>query len=59
MFIDVVNAGWIPIYNLNLSDDVIGCTGAPAIWAGVTPPVQVRPCPIPDDQQGGAPPRIR
>jgi hypothetical protein len=31
MFIDVVNAGWIPIYNLNLSDDVIGYTDAPAI----------------------------
>ena len=31
MFIDVVNAGWIPIYNLDLSDDVIGYTGAPAI----------------------------
>ena len=31
MFIDVVNAGWIPIYNLNFSDDVIGYTGAPAI----------------------------
>jgi hypothetical protein len=31
MFIDVVNAGWIPIYNLNLSDDVIGYSGAPAI----------------------------
>jgi len=33
MFIDVVNAGWIPIYNLNLNlnDDVIGYTGAPAI----------------------------
>ena len=31
MFIDVVNAGWVPIYNLNLSDDVIGYTGAPAI----------------------------
>jgi glyoxylase-like metal-dependent hydrolase (beta-lactamase superfamily II) len=31
MFIDVVNAGWIPIYNVNLSDDVIGYTGAPAI----------------------------
>ena len=31
MFIDVVNADWIPIYNLNLSDDVIGYTGAPAI----------------------------
>ena len=31
MFIDVVNAGWIPIYNLNLSDDVIGYTDSPAI----------------------------
>ena len=31
MFINVVNAGWIPIYNLNLSNDVIGYTGAPAI----------------------------
>ena len=31
MFIDVVNADWIPIYNLNLSDDVTGYTGAPAI----------------------------
>ena len=33
MFIDVVNAGWIAIYNLNLSDDVIGYTGArPSRW---------------------------
>ena len=31
MFINVVNAGWIPIYNLNLSNDVIGYTDAPAI----------------------------
>ena len=31
MFIDVVNAGWVPIYNLNLSEDVIGYVGAPAI----------------------------
>jgi glyoxylase-like metal-dependent hydrolase (beta-lactamase superfamily II) len=31
MFIDVVNAGWVPIYNVNLSDDVIGYMGAPAI----------------------------
>jgi glyoxylase-like metal-dependent hydrolase (beta-lactamase superfamily II) len=31
MFIDVVNAGWVPIYNTNLSEDVIGYTGAPAI----------------------------
>jgi hypothetical protein len=27
----VVNAGWVPIYNLNLSEDVIGYMGAPAI----------------------------
>jgi glyoxylase-like metal-dependent hydrolase (beta-lactamase superfamily II) len=31
MFIDVVNAGWVPIYNVNLSDDVIGYMGAPPI----------------------------
>jgi len=31
MFIDVVNAGWVLIYNLNLSEDVIGYMGAPAI----------------------------
>jgi glyoxylase-like metal-dependent hydrolase (beta-lactamase superfamily II) len=31
MFIDVVNAGWVPIYNLNLSEDVIGYMGAPEI----------------------------
>jgi hypothetical protein len=30
MFIDVVNAGWVPIYNLNLSEDVPGYTRAPA-----------------------------
>jgi glyoxylase-like metal-dependent hydrolase (beta-lactamase superfamily II) len=30
MFIDVVNAGWVPIYNLNLSEDVIGYMAAPA-----------------------------
>jgi glyoxylase-like metal-dependent hydrolase (beta-lactamase superfamily II) len=28
MFIDVVNAGWVPIYNLNLSEDVPGYIGA-------------------------------
>jgi glyoxylase-like metal-dependent hydrolase (beta-lactamase superfamily II) len=28
MFIDVVNAGWVLIYNLNLSEDVIGYMGA-------------------------------
>jgi glyoxylase-like metal-dependent hydrolase (beta-lactamase superfamily II) len=31
MFIDVVNAGWVPIYNTNLSEDVIGYMGAPSI----------------------------
>jgi glyoxylase-like metal-dependent hydrolase (beta-lactamase superfamily II) len=31
MLIDIVNAGWVPIYNLNLSEDVIGYIGAPAI----------------------------
>jgi glyoxylase-like metal-dependent hydrolase (beta-lactamase superfamily II) len=31
MFIDVVNAGWVPIYNVNLSEDVIGYMGAPAV----------------------------
>jgi hypothetical protein len=31
MFIDVVNAGWVLIYNLNLSEDVIGYVGAPDI----------------------------
>jgi glyoxylase-like metal-dependent hydrolase (beta-lactamase superfamily II) len=29
MLIDVVNAGWVPIYNLNLSEDVIGYMEAP------------------------------
>jgi hypothetical protein len=31
MFIDVVNAGWVPIYNLNLSEDVQGYMQAPDI----------------------------
>jgi glyoxylase-like metal-dependent hydrolase (beta-lactamase superfamily II) len=31
MFIDVVNAGWVPIYNVNLSDDVPGYMQAPDI----------------------------
>jgi glyoxylase-like metal-dependent hydrolase (beta-lactamase superfamily II) len=31
MLIDVVNAGWVPIYNTNLSEDVIGYMGAPDI----------------------------
>ena len=31
MFIDVVNAGWVPIYNVNLSEDVMGYMGSSAI----------------------------
>jgi glyoxylase-like metal-dependent hydrolase (beta-lactamase superfamily II) len=31
MFIDVVNAGWVPIYNVNLSEDVQGYLQAPEI----------------------------
>src|SRR5258708_101984 len=31
MFIDVVNAGWVPIYNVNLSEDVQGYMHAPEI----------------------------
>jgi glyoxylase-like metal-dependent hydrolase (beta-lactamase superfamily II) len=31
MLIDIVNAGWVPIYNLNLSEDVPGYLQAPAI----------------------------
>jgi glyoxylase-like metal-dependent hydrolase (beta-lactamase superfamily II) len=31
MFIDVVNAGWVPIYNVNLSEDVMGYMAAPDI----------------------------
>jgi glyoxylase-like metal-dependent hydrolase (beta-lactamase superfamily II) len=31
MFIDVVNAGWVPIYNVNLSEDVQGYMQAPEI----------------------------
>ena len=31
MFIDVVNAGWVPIYNTNLSEDVQGYMLAPEI----------------------------
>jgi glyoxylase-like metal-dependent hydrolase (beta-lactamase superfamily II) len=31
MLIDVVNAGWVPIYNVNLSDDVPGYIAAPAV----------------------------
>ncbi len=29
MFIDIVNAGWVPIYNVNLSEDVQGYMAAP------------------------------
>jgi glyoxylase-like metal-dependent hydrolase (beta-lactamase superfamily II) len=31
MLIDIVNAGWVPIYNVNLSEDVQGYMGAPDI----------------------------
>ena len=31
MLIDIVNAGWVPIYNTNLSEDVPGYMAAPAI----------------------------
>src|SRR5215207_5566344 len=50
MLIDIVNAGWVPIYNLNLSEDVPGYIQAPpprcptpgrtssaATWAGSAP----------------------
>lgn len=30
MLIDVVNAGWVPIYNANLSEDIPGYIAAPA-----------------------------
>jgi glyoxylase-like metal-dependent hydrolase (beta-lactamase superfamily II) len=29
MLVDIVNSGWVPIYNLNLSEDVPGYTEAP------------------------------
>lgn len=31
MLIDIVNAGWVPIFNLNLSEDVPGYIAAPAM----------------------------
>ena len=31
MFIDVVNAGWVPIFNVNLSEDVQGYMQAPEV----------------------------
>jgi glyoxylase-like metal-dependent hydrolase (beta-lactamase superfamily II) len=31
MLIDIVNAGWVPIYNVNLTEDVAGYMAAPAI----------------------------
>ena len=31
MLIDIVNAGWVPIYNVNLSEDVQGYMGAPDV----------------------------
>jgi glyoxylase-like metal-dependent hydrolase (beta-lactamase superfamily II) len=34
MLIDIVNSGWVPIYNLNLSEDVPGYIDAPHIALG-------------------------
>jgi glyoxylase-like metal-dependent hydrolase (beta-lactamase superfamily II) len=34
MLIDIVNAGWVPIFNLNLSEDVPGYIDAPDIALG-------------------------
>jgi hypothetical protein len=31
MLIDIVNAGWVPIYNCNLSEDIPGYIDAPGI----------------------------
>jgi glyoxylase-like metal-dependent hydrolase (beta-lactamase superfamily II) len=31
MFIDIVNSGWVPLYNTNLSEDVMGYMAAPDI----------------------------
>jgi glyoxylase-like metal-dependent hydrolase (beta-lactamase superfamily II) len=31
MLIDIVNAGWVPIYNCNLSEDIPGYIDAPSI----------------------------
>ena len=31
MLVDIVNAGWVPIYNLNLTEDVPGYIAAPGI----------------------------
>jgi glyoxylase-like metal-dependent hydrolase (beta-lactamase superfamily II) len=30
MLIDIVNAGWVPVYNVNLSEDIRGYVAAPA-----------------------------
>jgi glyoxylase-like metal-dependent hydrolase (beta-lactamase superfamily II) len=30
MLVDIVNSGWVPIYNVNLSEDIPGYTAAPA-----------------------------
>src|SRR4051794_3794629 len=34
MLIDIVNSGWVPIYNLNLSEDVPGYIDAPSVALG-------------------------
>jgi glyoxylase-like metal-dependent hydrolase (beta-lactamase superfamily II) len=31
MMVDIVNSGWVPLYNTNLSEDVMGYMAAPAI----------------------------
>jgi hypothetical protein len=31
MLVDIVNSGWVPIYNLNLTEDVPGYIDAPGI----------------------------
>jgi hypothetical protein len=48
MFIDVVNAGWVPIYNVNLSEDVIGYMGDTLV-----------PDPDKTIAEGAVPPRSR
>jgi glyoxylase-like metal-dependent hydrolase (beta-lactamase superfamily II) len=34
MLVDIVNSGWVPIYNLNLSEDVPGYIDAPSVALG-------------------------
>jgi Metallo-beta-lactamase superfamily len=39
MLIDAVNAGWVPVYNLNLSEDVPGYMAAPATALATRGPI--------------------